>query len=249
MNREFEKILKEKKTPNESNLENDKKIGRIIQKEYRPKIVDEFFKSKQKIIKQEDESSKITSLKVKKIDKEVFSAHQEAKRILHQAQLQAEQIKEEALKEKEKVIKEGYEKGYQEGLAQTTEIILMAKRQREKLLSNLEPQLVKLSVKIAEKIIAGEIKLDEWRVIDIVSQALQPIKDQQKITIFVNPEDIKMLEIKKAHILSLLTQAKDIEIKADKDIAIGGCIVESEAGKVDAQLQTQLKTIEKALSI
>lgn len=248
MNGEFKKILKEKESQDEPKQENDKKIGRIIQKEHKPKIVDEFLKSKQKIIKQ-DRISKITTLKVKKIDKEVFSAHQRSKEIIHQAESQAEEIKKEAIEEKQKAIKEGYEKGYQEGLAQASEIILLAKQQRDKLITNLEPQLVKLSIKIAEKIIDREIKLDEWTVINIVNQALQPIKDQQKITIFVNPEDLKKLEIKKNSILSILSKAKDIEIRANDEIKLGGCIIETEAGKIDAQLQTQLKTIEKALSM
>lgn len=248
MNGEFKKILKEKESLDEHNQENDKKIGRIIQKEHKPKVVDEFLKSKQKIIKQ-DGISKITTLKVKKIDKEVFSAHQLSKEIIHQAETQAEEIKKQAIEEKEKAIKEGYEKGYQEGLAQVSEIILLAKQQREKLITNLEPQLVKLSIKIAEKIIARELKLDEWTVINIVTQALQPIKDQQKIIIFVNPEDLKKLEIKKSYILSLLSKAKDIEIRANDEIKLGGCIIETEAGKIDAQLQTQLKIIEKALSM
>jgi flagellar biosynthesis/type III secretory pathway protein FliH len=40
---------------------------------------------------------------------------------------------------------------------------------------------------------------------------------------------------------------KDIAIREDAEIRRGGCVIQTESGTVDAQLETQLQLLERAL--
>jgi flagellar biosynthesis/type III secretory pathway protein FliH len=45
----------------------------------------------------------------------------------------------------------------------------------------------------------------------------------------------------------LLSQAENFVLRADAGVTRGGCIVDSELGRVDARLETQLARLEQAL--
>jgi type III secretion protein L len=63
----------------------------------------------------------------------------------------------------------------------------------------------------------------------------------------VNPSEEDELR-EQANSLKLLgSEVGDVVIVGNPSVAAGGCIVESELGVVDAQVDTQLASIEKAL--
>ncbi|MEW6605878.1 MAG: FliH/SctL family protein [bacterium] len=244
----FKKMLK--KADELEEVYEGKKVGRIWQKEQRPKIVDDFLRQKEKIIKGEKCGFSKTPLKMEKdkvIKAPVILAQERAEKIIEQANKEVEMIKSQAEKEKELAITQGYEKGYQEGLAQVTELLLKAKEERKRWFTSAEPKLVELSIKIAKKIIGQELNLDQWKITTIVKEALQAVKEQERIIIRVNADDIEKLKVRKNDLLNTLEKARDIEFKTDSEIALDGCVIETEIGRIDAQIDTQLSVIEKTL--
>lgn len=176
----------------------------------------------------------------KRIDGKVYEASQQAKQIIDDALKEAEQIREI---EKKK----GFDAGYEQGLRQVAEVLVRFKQEKERVLSEIEPQVVMLVRKIAEKIIGKELELNNETIVNIVKQALQPVKQQKEIIIRVNPQDVEILEKNKAGIIDVLARTNDISIKPDDSVVSGGCIVETEIGTIDARLDTQLRVLEQVL--
>lgn len=179
---------------------------------------------------------------------DIYSASARAREILQKAQQDAEEIVRRAVEQREKDKQDGYDAGYQEGLAQTTELIVKARTEYEASLRNASKDLLNLAFKIAEKIIGKALELDKNIIMDIVAQALQTVRQSRQVTVRVNPEDAKILKANKDALAEALGQGRMIDVVEDKKVLRGGCIIESEIGKVEAQLSTQLERLKKVLT-
>lgn len=179
---------------------------------------------------------------------EIYTASAKAREILQKAQHEAEEIIRRAVEEREREKKGGYQEGYQEGLAQVTELLAKARVEYDQIFKNSQKDLLNLGFKIAEKIIGKQIELDQNVIVDIVGHALQAVRQSRQITVRLNPEDAKILKANKDILVQKLGTGRVVDFYEDKKVERGGCIIESEIGIVDAQLQKQLERLKKVLS-
>ncbi len=189
------------------------------------------------------------------ISKDVLDSQGKARLILEEAKEEAKKIKNEAREilgqvqeEMERSRKQGDQRGYQEGLARALEYLNKLYSLREKMFEDIEPQVVKLSFSIAEKIVGQQIKENDMAILGIVKQALDAAIGY-KILVKVNPVDYDKIKSQEAQLLAKVEAGRVISFKEDESVATGGCIVESEVGAIDAQLETQLNAIKKALGL
>lgn len=189
------------------------------------------------------------------IDKKTLEARSRAETMIADAETEAAKIKQRAQKVlneveavREKARKEGFAAGESKGLSQVTEKLVKLEAIKEKFYRETEKDIVKLVVAIAEKVI-GKIVEDRPDVIrDVVRQALErSIGD--RITVRINPDDYKTLVKENVEFRDVLDRTKRLHFKEDDTIAKGGCVVETEVGTIDAQIETQLDAIRKALEI
>ncbi len=181
------------------------------------------------------------------IQRDELEARSKAQEIIQQAQYEADKIRSQAEEYRQRGYEEGYHQGYEEGKAHLTETILGLNRENEERFKQLEPQLVQLAVRIAEKLIGEQLTLTPETITNIVRNALGAVRHQQEIYMRVNPDDYEMIINEKPRLLDALSRARDIDIRADPTIERGGCLIESEIGTIEATLSQQLKTIEKIL--
>jgi type III secretion protein L len=208
-------------------------------------------KSKEKVAGSVEEDLIVDGLEHQQagiIKGDVYSATNKAREILQKAQGEAEEIIRKAIEQREKEKKDGFQEGYQEGLAQVTELLVKARTEYEQMLRTGSKDMLELSFKIAEKIIGKQLELDKSIIMDIVAQALQTVRQSKQITVRVNPEDSKALKATKEELLELLGHGRVIDVVEDKKVEKGGCIIESEVGIVDAQLSKQLDRLKKVLT-
>ena len=176
----------------------------------------------------------------------VVEARNEALRIVAAAEERATEIVSQAGLEAENMRLQAYNEGRESALTEFTEIITAAYEKRETALGEVEQDVLKLSIKLAEKIIGREIKNDPKTIADIVANALRNIRQQQRLTVRIHPLDLPKIEEFK----STFAQAGRmtfLDFEPDPKVNSGGCIIESEVGTVDARLETQLKILERAL--
>lgn len=188
------------------------------------------------------------------VSKEAYGAGDEVRRILENATVEATLIREEARKilgrvksEMVRAERQGFDQGRQEGLAEVTQIIVEAKSLKEKMFSDNEREIISLVYEIAEKILGREFKESET-VLDLIRQALHTAIGQQ-VVLCVNPQDLEVVKNNHQPLMSLLEGSKTLQIRQDDKVAKNGCRIETEIGTVDAQLETQLAAIKKALGL
>jgi type III secretion protein L len=128
-----------------------------------------------------------------------------------------------------------------------TELLVRARADYDQALRNSQQDMLDLAFRIAEKIIGKKVEMDQQVILDIVKQALQTVRQSKQVTIRVHPKDARLMRENQEVMMETLGHGRIIDIVDDAKIARGGCIIESECGTVEAQLQTQLDRLKKVL--
>ncbi len=169
-----------------------------------------------------------------------------AEEILKKAQEDVKKQLEEAEQEAFVLKEKKAEEGFQEGLARFNAHLLQLDQEIKTIKQEFQKQLLSIALKAAKKILGEEIKLVPERIVDIVIQALQPVTEHRKIKIYVNKEDLEILEREKPKIKEILKEVETLSILERADVQKGGCIIETEAGIINAQLENQWNALESA---
>ncbi|HEX8292668.1 MAG TPA: type III secretion system stator protein SctL [Pyrinomonadaceae bacterium] len=180
------------------------------------------------------------------VKRAVVDARAEARRILAEATQQADELRARAREEAREMREAAYEEGREAALSELNGLLLEAHERREGALAEAERDLLRLAVKLAEKIIGREIERDDAALADIVSAALRHARQQEALTVRVNPADLPRVQAHRDR-LDPSGRARFIDLVADPRVGHGGCIIEGESGTVDARLDTQLRVLERAL--
>jgi type III secretion protein L len=180
------------------------------------------------------------------LKRSVIEANDEARQIIEKAQTYADELRLDVETEAELLRENAYQEGKGKALLEMTKNLIDSREIRDKTLSETEHDILSLSVKLAEKIIGREIKTDRATIVDIVSNALRNAKRQDKLTIRVSQTDYSTVQEKFVE-LSQSSRTSYVDIVPDPRVTLGGCIIESEVGTIDARLETQLRVLEKAL--
>jgi type III secretion protein L len=180
------------------------------------------------------------------IKQPVIAARVEAKELLAQAANEALTIIQQAEQRAHQVREEAYQEGYRAGFAEFNQRLLDANERYDRALADAEPDILRLAVKIAKKIIGREIESDPATVAEIVKTALGYAERSQPLTLRVNPADLPALQTCRNQ-LEQSAGARAIGLIADPGVSIGGCVIETESGTIDARLETQLRVLEAGL--
>jgi type III secretion protein L len=178
---------------------------------------------------------------------DVVQALSAAERIVEESRERAREIVEKAQAEQAAIREQSSREGYEDGLRQLNEVIADAKRKYGKILEGAETELLRLSLKIAERIVGKALELDRGILLDIIHKAIQSLKYQKEIRIRIHPEDVAYLKDQKMQLYAMLGESKEIEVVEDPLVGRGGCIIDTEIGTIDARLETQLKVMERTL--
>lgn len=171
-------------------------------------------------------------------------AQKEAEAIL----LEAQQVLSQVHQKQEEAKQKGFEEGKEQGMGEVTEEVVRARVLKEKFLEENEPEILRLVVSIAEKVIGQTVLQHKDVFREVIRQALEKSLGD-RIVVRVHPEDLARLTSEDLTFKGVLDKTRQIHFREDASIERGGCIVETEIGTIDAQLEVQLKAIKKALGV
>jgi flagellar assembly protein FliH len=155
-------------------------------------------------------------------------------------------------------IQEAYARGIEEERKQADEdlagicsaltaAVSIVSKLRERIVKESEEELLKLSFMVAKKIIRQEIKQDRQIMTLMVGEALREFPEHHDIVLCLHPEDYKVISSNRELFLSGVGEERLITLKSDEAMTLGGCVVESSAGIIDARIEAQLDEIYRNL--
>ena len=182
------------------------------------------------------------------IEREVVGATHEARRIVLEAEAEAQRILDEAREQASETHQRGFEEGRQAGLSQFTQQITQALVRVQQIEEQLEGEYIGLLRECVERILDHELQQSPAAIVGVVRNALMDARQQREITVRVNPQDAEILKTRQAQLLEVLARANIIDVRPDPGVQRGGCIVATELGTIDATLERQLDALVTAVN-
>lgn len=159
--------------------------------------------------------------------------------------------REEAQNIKEAAAKEGYQEGLMQAKADIEDVknaITSFAGAKQEVFEYIAPDILEISVEIAQKIIKKELQQDPTIILDNIMEILKGLsKEETKITLRVNPSQVSLLKSEIPNVMSNVGLDAKVLIVPDDTIMEGGCMVTTNNGVIDATIETQLAVISEAL--
>ena len=180
----------------------------------------------------------------------IRQAEQKALDLVAAAQVRSTKLEEDAREA-------GHEQGYTAGksaaedelapvITTIRELIESVRAQRSAVIAAAEPELARLAMAIAERIVHTELQTNQNVIVENVRQALTRLVSHEVVTLRVNPVDLDTIRHRRDEIIA----AGDVEhlrIVEDQRVDRGGVIVETDAGTIDSKISTQLREARRAI--
>jgi len=159
---------------------------------------------------------------------------------------------------------QGYHEGFESGLAEgklafdaehgqlteefaakLDEFVGKAEQSLEEWYREAEESLASLAIEIARRAIHSELQTSRDSILEIAKQALAEVTPGSKVRLRCNPWDGSIIESRRDEITRSMATVRGFEIVDDPEI-MGGCVVETESGVVDATVELFLDRLEDA---
>ncbi len=181
------------------------------------------------------------------------AARLEAQRILAEADDRAAEIQKAAY---DKGHAEGFEAGKAEGEAKGVELVRQAvaivdqaTELHDTMLREAEGEMVVLCLEVARKVIHTEVASNPHVVHEVLAQAVQRINGSPRVTIKVHPDQVEDVRMHWDAAFGPGYREKEWLIEGDASVDLGGCVLDTRYGSIDARIGTQFSQIQKTFEL
>lgn len=208
------------------------------------------------------------------VDMVIAEAQKEAERIIEEGKRAAASLRQESEQqiaaEKNQVLeqaraqghKEGHRLGYAEGYDDGVQAAKVENRQigeslqavlndfeekEQKILAKNLDELKYLALEVASKVVHRQLLDDKGLYLGMIRSALNTFKEYRWVDIYLSDEDGLAVYLEENLAKEIAGQSEYINIRPKVDLPPGTCIVETDAGVVDASVGTQLRYIKEVL--
>lgn len=158
----------------------------------------------------------------------------------------------------ESAYKEAYELGLAEGregaftkfskeieakLSDTESLLTSLENAKKEIITFNEAHMVQLVFHVATKIARVEVERNDQAVVEILRSAITLAQDEEEITVRVSPEQHEFVEQLKKQSGRQFDFLKKVKFEPSPDVSIGGCIIETNYGEVDARLEQRIESL------
>lgn len=196
-------------------------------------------------------------------EKLIDDASADAQKLIRDAQERAVALLEDAQRRVTEIEAAAKQQGFDQGvgdgrnaaqaemdemLATMRGLVEMARVERHKIIETAEPEIVRLAVTIAERILTQHVAVDKNTVLEMVRAAITRLVNREKVTVRVNPSDIETMREHREQLMSM-NDIDNMRIIEDQRVDRGGVVIETDAGTIDSKISTQLREVRRLLAV
>ncbi len=112
-----------------------------------------------------------------------------------------------------------------------------------------ESEMVALAFDIARQVVKTEVTQNPAVVHAVLANALRRITDKDNVRVRVSVADAPRVKEAREDLLEVVDGLRFIEIVEDRRVGDGGCVIETNAGTIDAKMETQMAEVARALGV
>ena len=186
-------------------------------------------------------------------DEIIAEAEAQAKKIIEDAQKEAEFIKMAAEDEGKK---SGFEKGHEEGIAESEKARVNYEERAEKLeddyqkkIDELEPMFIDTLTDIYEHVFHVRFGDNKEVIYHLIQDAVRKVEGNANFIIHVSKDDYGFVSMQKKQLLAGVSNGESAEIVEDITLKPNECLIETGSGIFDCSLETQLAGLKRELKL
>ena len=226
-------------------------------------LLEELAHLEEEIVLRRQEIDAVVAEAQKEANRIVEEGKKKAASLLREAEQQIAQEKAQALEQaKAQGHKEGHRLGHAEGYEDGVQAAKMENRQigeslqavldnfeenQQRILAKNLDELKYLALEVASKVVHRQLLDDKGLYLGMIRSALNTFKEYRWIDIYLSDEEGLAVYLEENLAKEIAGQSEYINIRPKVDLPPGTCIVETDAGVVDASVSTQLRYIKEAL--
>ena len=149
---------------------------------------------------------------------------------------------------------EGREAGWKEGRAEAERLVERLHKildasieKRQVIIDEAETQLIDLVLLIARKVVKVISENQKNVVINNIVQALRKLKSRGDVAIRVNLADLDLTTEHVKDFMRMAENVKSVTVLEDSSVDKGGAVIETDFGRIDARISSQLREIEEKI--
>jgi type III secretion protein L len=166
--------------------------------------------------------------------------------LVEQAKEEAAAIRNAALEQAQEERRLGYAAGLAGAKSEQAQIIADAIARRDEYLMAIEPELTGVVLNAVRKIFAEFDEPERVRI--VVGKALKTLREQTQATVRVHPDELDMLQSSAALLASRCPGLRTLSVESDARIEPGRCVLSSDIGIVETDIESQIREIENAFA-
>jgi len=109
--------------------------------------------------------------------------------------------------------------------------------------------MVGLALDIARQVVKAELKQNPEVVRQVLTNAIRRITDKENVRVRVSVLDAPHVKEIRQDLLEIVDGLRHLEINDDRRVGAGGCVIETNAGTIDAKIETQFAEVARALGV
>ena len=109
-----------------------------------------------------------------------------------------------------------------------------------------EQAMTELTMEIVQRILATELQVNQQAALGICKEVLHHVTHAKQARVYINPSDYALFESHREELVKQSRELKSIEIVEDGSVR-NGVMVETDAGMIDATIDTRLELISNEL--
>ncbi len=188
------------------------------------------------------------------IDFKLQQAQEQAQAIIEDANNQADEVRANAAAMGRQ---EGYDAGYQEGLAAVESMKADIELQKESLekeyqqiVDELEPEMVDVLTQIYEHVFGIEFREDKGIILHLLKNTLSRIEPGNDLIVHISSDDFDdVMEEKESLDACITSPSTTMEIIEDPLLKENECMIESDSGVFDCSLGVELSELSRKLKL
>lgn len=110
-----------------------------------------------------------------------------------------------------------------------------------------EAHFIKLTLVIACRLAKQELKINNEPLVEIIRSAIGLAADEENVVVQVSPEQLEFVERLKKETSRELEFLKKIKLEPSESVSVGGCVVMTNYGEVDARIEQRIEQLWKII--
>lgn len=107
------------------------------------------------------------------------------------------------------------------------------------IVGHVESDLVELAIQIAKKIVRREVTIDREIALTLVRVSLSKLNQRTAAEVHLNPDDLAYINSRQ----DAIDFRGALTLVEDPSVSLGGCLVHTDTGEVDARIESQFDEI------